>query len=58
MPWRQRNARDWSREQADRPLAQRSRVEQKDAEFVETQAKLDELLLSRDQHVHALEQQN
>jgi hypothetical protein len=46
------------REQADRLLAQTSQAEQKDAEFVEMQAKLDELLLSRDQHVHALEQQN
>ena len=46
------------REQADQLLAQTSRVEQKDAEFVKMQAKLDELLLSRDQHVHALEQQN
>jgi hypothetical protein len=31
-------------------------VEQKDAELVEMRAKLDELLLSRDQQVHALEQ--
>jgi low affinity Fe/Cu permease len=31
-------------------------VEQKNAELVSMQAKLDELLLSRDQHVHALEQ--
>ena len=46
------------RKQADQLLAQTSRVEQKDAEFVKMQAKLDELLLSRDQHVHALEQQN
>jgi chromosome segregation ATPase len=38
---------------ADRLLAQ---VEQKDTELVDMQAKLDELLLSRDQHVRALEQ--
>jgi len=44
-------------EHADRPLAQTSLVEQKDAELVKMQAKLDELLLSRDhQHVRALEQ--
>jgi chromosome segregation ATPase len=43
-------------ERADRLLAQTSLVEQKDAELVNMQAKLDELLLSRDQHVRALEQ--
>ncbi|KAH9995846.1 hypothetical protein BJV77DRAFT_1066195 [Russula vinacea] len=31
-------------------------VERKDAELVKMQTKLDELVLSRDQHVHALEQ--
>ena len=41
------------REQAGRLLAQTSRVEQKDAELVKMQAKVEELLLSRDQHVHA-----
>jgi chromosome segregation ATPase len=44
------------REHADRLLAQTSLVEQKDAELVDMQAKLDELLLSRDQNVRALEQ--
>jgi chromosome segregation ATPase len=44
------------RENADRLLAQTSLVEQKDAELVNVQAQLDELLLSRDQHVRALEQ--
>ncbi len=44
------------REQADRLLAQTSLVDQKDAELVNLQAQLDELLLSRDQHVRALEQ--
>jgi len=44
------------REQADRLLAQTSLVEQKDAELVNVQAQLVELLLSRDQHVRALEQ--
>lgn len=44
------------REQADRLLAQTSLVEQKDAELVNVQAQLDDLLLSRDQHVRALEQ--
>ena len=39
-------------EQANQLLAQTSRVEQKDAELVKMQAKLDELLLSHDQHVH------
>lgn len=45
------------REQGDRLLAQTSLVEQKDAELVKMQAKLDaldELLLSRDQQVRAL----
>jgi hypothetical protein len=37
------------RELADRPLAQTSLVGQKDAELVKMQAKLDELVLSRDQ---------
>jgi hypothetical protein len=37
------------REHVDRLLAQTSLVEQKDAELVNIQAKLDELLLSRDQ---------
>ena len=45
-------------EQADQLLAQTSRVEQKDVEFVKMRAKLDKLLLSCDQHVHALEKQN
>jgi hypothetical protein len=45
------------RERADRMLAQASLIEQKDAELVKMQAKLDELLLPRDQHVRALELQ-
>jgi chromosome segregation ATPase len=44
------------REHADRLVAQTSLVEQKDAELVNMQAQLDELLLSREQHVRALEQ--
>ena len=44
------------RELADWRLAQTSLVERKDAELVKMQTKLDELVLSRDQHVHALEQ--
>jgi chromosome segregation ATPase len=44
------------REQAERLLAQTSSVEQKDAELLNVQAQLDELLVSRDQHVRALEQ--
>ncbi|KAI0294942.1 hypothetical protein BC826DRAFT_1104415 [Russula brevipes] len=44
------------RDQADRLLAQTSFVEQKDAELLNVQAQLDELLVSRDQHVRALEQ--
>jgi chromosome segregation ATPase len=47
------------RKHADRLLAQTSRVEQKDAELVNVQTKLDaqldELLLFRDQHVRALQ---
>jgi hypothetical protein len=46
-------------EHADRLLAQTSLVKHKDAELVDMQAKLDaldELLLSRDLHMHALEQ--
>jgi hypothetical protein len=39
-------------EHANRLLAQTSLVEQKDAELVNMQAKLDELLLSRDQALH------
>ena len=46
------------RKQADQLLAQTSRVERKDVEFVKMRAKLDKLLLSCDQHVHALEKQN
>jgi hypothetical protein len=46
------------REHADRLPVQTSLVVQKkDAELVNTHAKFDELLLSRDQHVRALEQQ-
>ncbi|KAH9044402.1 hypothetical protein EDB85DRAFT_2130328 [Lactarius pseudohatsudake] len=41
---------------ADRLLAQTSLAEQKDAELVNAQGQIDELLLSRDQHVRALEQ--
>jgi chromosome segregation ATPase len=41
---------------ADRLVAQTSLVGQKDAELVDMQAKLDELLLSRDQHMRVLEQ--
>ncbi|KAF8274017.1 hypothetical protein EI94DRAFT_1768885 [Lactarius quietus] len=44
------------REQSDRLLAQTSLAEQKDAELVNAQAQIEELLLSRDQHVRALEQ--
>jgi hypothetical protein len=44
------------REPADRLLAQTSLVEHKDTELVRMQAKLDELVVSRDQHVRALEQ--
>jgi chromosome segregation ATPase len=44
------------REHADRLVAQTSLVEQKDAELLNMQAQLDELLLSREQHVRALEQ--
>ena len=44
------------RELVDRLLVQTSLVEQKDAELVKMQAKLGELLLSRDQQVRALEQ--
>jgi chromosome segregation ATPase len=44
------------REQADRLLVQTSLVEQKDAELVNVQAQLEELLHSRDQHVRVLEQ--
>jgi chromosome segregation ATPase len=43
-------------EHANRLLAQISLVEQKDAELVKMQAKLDESLLSRDRHMLALEQ--
>lgn len=44
------------REHADRLLAQTSLAEQKDAELVHALAQINELLLSRDQHVRALEQ--
>ena len=44
------------RELVDRLLVQTSLVEQKDAELVKMQGKLDELVLSRDQHALALEQ--
>jgi chromosome segregation ATPase len=44
------------RENADRLLAQASMTEQKDAELANSQAQVEELLLSRDQHVRALEQ--
>ncbi|KAI0308283.1 hypothetical protein B0F90DRAFT_1665117 [Multifurca ochricompacta] len=44
------------REHADRLLAQTSLVEQRDVELVNMHAQVDELLLSRDQHVRALEQ--
>ena len=44
------------REHADRLLAQTSLVQQKDAELANVQTQLDELLLSREQHVRALEQ--
>ena len=44
------------RELADRLLAQTSLVERKDAELVKMQTMLDESVLSRDQHVRALEQ--
>jgi hypothetical protein len=47
---------DELRELADRLFAQTSLVEQKDAELVDMRATLDELLLSRDHHVRALEQ--
>jgi hypothetical protein len=46
------------REHADRlPVQSSVVVQKKDAEVGNTQAKFDELLLSRDQHVRALEQQ-
>ena len=41
------------RKHADRPLAQRSRVEQKDAEPANMQANRDELLSCRERHVRA-----
>ena len=44
------------RELVDRLLVQTSLVEQKDAELVKMQGRLDELVLSRDQHALALEQ--
>jgi hypothetical protein len=44
------------RELIDRLLMQASLVEQKNAELVKIQAKLDELVLSRNRHVRALEQ--
>ena len=44
------------RELIDRLLVKTSLVEQKDAELVKIQGKLDELVLSRDQHALALEQ--
>ena len=44
------------RELADWRLAQTSLVERKDAELVKMQMKLDELVLSRDRHVRALDQ--
>ena len=44
------------REFADWRLAQTPLVERKDAELVKMQTKLDELVLSRDRHVRALEQ--
>ena len=44
------------RELVDRLLVQTSLVEQKNAELVKMQGKLDELVLSRDQHALALEQ--
>ena len=44
------------RKQADQVLVQTSQVNQKDAELVSLQAKLDELLLSRTQDTRALDQ--
>jgi hypothetical protein len=44
------------RKQADQVLVQTSRVNQKDAELVRLQAKLDELLLSRTQDARTLDQ--
>ena len=44
------------RDHADRLLSQTSLAEQKDAELLNAQAQVGELLLSRDQHVRALEQ--
>ncbi|KAI0257057.1 hypothetical protein BJV78DRAFT_1159906 [Lactifluus subvellereus] len=44
------------RENADRLLAQTSMAEQKDAELANSQTQVEGLLLSRDQHVRALEQ--
>src|SRR6266404_721002 len=43
-------------EHAERLLTQTSLAEQKDAELVNAQAQIEELLLSRDQHVRGLEQ--
>jgi chromosome segregation ATPase len=44
------------RDKADQLIAQTSLAEQKDAELVNVQTQVEELLLSRDQHVRALEQ--
>jgi chromosome segregation ATPase len=44
------------RESADRLLAQTSLADQRDAELASTQVQVEDLLLSRDQHVRALEQ--
>ena len=44
------------RAQADQLLAQTSLAEQKEAELVNAQAQIEELLISRDQHVRGLEQ--
>lgn len=44
------------REHADRLLSQTSLIEQREAEYLNIQAQLDELTQSRDQHVRALDQ--
>lgn len=44
------------RETSDRLLSQTSLVEQHEADYIKAQSQLDELLLEKDQHIHALTQ--
>lgn len=44
------------RDHADRLLSQSSTIEQREAEYLNTRAQLDELTQSREQHIRALEQ--